>query len=110
MFSAQHENLGPSESEEADFAKELAKMVSDSGDTRKVDKRTALALWDTSTTLPGGLKKKRVDDADNAESEKEGIMKFTFMAKKGNKVQVCRFSLDLQIFAKFLLSSFSITD
>lgn len=63
-------------------------MVSDSGETRKVDKRTALALWDTST-LPGGLRKKRIDDAENAESEREGIMKFTFVTKKGNKVQVC---------------------
>lgn len=62
-------------------------MVSDSGEARKVDKRTALAIWDTST-LPAGLRKKRVDDADPVDPEKEGIMKFTFVAKKGNKVQV----------------------
>ncbi|KIJ40979.1 hypothetical protein M422DRAFT_209705 [Sphaerobolus stellatus SS14] len=82
-----HENIGPSEEDEADFAKELAKMVSDSsGESRKVDKRTALALWDTSTALPAGLGKKRLDDTGELQSE-EGIMKFTLISKKGNKTQ-----------------------
>lgn len=83
-----HENLGPSEEAEADFAKELAKMVSDSSsESRKVDKRTALALWDTSAALPAGLGKKRAEDAGDSQSEQEGIMKFTLISKKGNKTQ-----------------------
>lgn len=81
--------MGPSEEEDADFAKELAKMVSDSsGESRKVDKRTALALWDTTTSLPGGLGKKRTEDVEDQNSEQDGVMKFTLVSKKGNKTQV----------------------
>jgi len=82
-----HENLGPTEEADAEFAKELAKMVSDSSsDPRKVDKRTALALWDTSA-LTGGLGKKRAEESESLSSEQEGVMKFTLISKKGNKTQ-----------------------
>lgn len=85
------ETLGPSEEAETEFAKELAKMVSDSsGESRKVDKRTALALWDTSA-LPGGIRKKRTDDAEGPELDQEEIMKFTLISKKGGKTQVSLF-------------------
>ncbi|TFK84735.1 transcription factor [Polyporus arcularius HHB13444] len=47
------ENLGPTEDDESEFAKELAKLVTDtSGDARKVDKKTALALWDMALPPP----------------------------------------------------------
>lgn len=63
-------------------------MVSDSSsDSRKVDKRTALALWDTSA-LPGGLRKKRTDNTEGPEFGQEEIMKFTLISKKGGKTQV----------------------
>ncbi|KAF8483178.1 ARM repeat-containing protein [Gautieria morchelliformis] len=82
-----NDTLGPSEEAETEFAKELAKMVSDSSsDSRKVDKRTALALWDTSA-LPGSIRKKRTDDADGPDSDQEEIMKFTLISKKGGKTQ-----------------------
>jgi regulator of nonsense transcripts 2 len=85
-----NETLGPSEEAEAEFAKELAKMVSDTGESRKVDKRTALALWDTSA-LPGGIRKKRPDEAEKLSAEREGeVMKFTLISKKGSKTQVRR--------------------
>jgi len=88
VMRPKQENLGPSEEEDADFAKELAKMVSDSsGESRKVDKRTALALWDTTTSLPGGLGKKRTEDVEDQNSEQDGVMKFTLVSKKGNKTQ-----------------------
>jgi regulator of nonsense transcripts 2 len=64
-------------------------MVSDSSsDSRKVDKRTALALWDTSA-LPGGMRKKRADGADEQDSDQDEVMKFTLISKKGGKTQVC---------------------
>lgn len=82
------ESLGPSEEAETEFAKELAKMVSDSsGDSRKVDKRTALALWDTSS-LHGGIRKKQADDAAKPDFDQDEVMKFTLISKKGGKTQV----------------------
>jgi regulator of nonsense transcripts 2 len=92
VLSAQ-ENLGPSEEADAEFAKELAKMVTDSStESRKVDKKTALALWD-SAVLPSGARKKRADDSeadgDLDPNEHENVMNFTVITKRGNKQQVC---------------------
>ncbi|KAL1736183.1 transcription factor [Schizophyllum commune] len=86
--STSHENLGPSEEADAEFAKELAKMVMDtSAESRKVDKKTALALWD-SAVLPQGLRRKKGEEADGegAAPEEEG-MKFTVITRRGNKQQ-----------------------
>jgi regulator of nonsense transcripts 2 len=94
VLSAQ-ENLGPSEEADAEFAKELAKMVTDSStESRKVDKKTALALWD-SAVLPPGIRKRRVDDnelggvPDANSVEPRSMMNFTVITKRGNKQQVC---------------------
>jgi regulator of nonsense transcripts 2 len=89
------ENAGPSAEADAEFAKELAKMMSDtSSDARRVDKRTALAMWD-SATLPGtgvaGNRRRRdeqVEGDEENEIESPGTMKFTVLSKKGNKQQV----------------------
>ncbi len=84
------ENLGPTEDDESEFAKELAKLVTDtSGDARKVDKKTALALWDTALPPPVVRKKRNEDaDADGEEGAHEpGVMKFTLFTKRGNKQQ-----------------------
>lgn len=94
------ENLGPSEEAEAEFAKELAKLVTDaSSEARKVDKKTALAMWD-SAVLPPSARKKRVDDvgedADASDSTEHPVMNFTVITKRGNKQQVrlfCRLPL-----------------
>ncbi|KAJ7045615.1 transcription factor [Mycena alexandri] len=85
------DNLGPSEEAEAEFAKELAKMVTDSSaESRKVDKKTALALWDAAV-LPPGTRKKRPDEADDELSASQGdgqnVMNFTVITKRGNKQQ-----------------------
>ncbi|KAJ7346726.1 transcription factor [Mycena albidolilacea] len=84
------DNLGPSEEAEAEFAKELAKMVTDnSAESRKVDKKTALALWDASV-LPPGTRKKRPDEADDdphAQTANPNVMNFTVITKRGNKQQ-----------------------
>lgn len=91
------ENLGPTEDDEADFEKELAKMVTDNTESRKVDKKTALALWDQ-TVPPPVLRKKRGEDAEEAQSNSgaaeqgPGVMKFTLFTKRGNKPQVCHVS------------------
>ncbi|KAK7005600.1 nonsense-mediated mRNA decay factor [Favolaschia claudopus] len=84
------DNLGPSEEAEAEFAKELAKMVTDSSaESRKVDKKTALALWDAAV-LPPGARKKRPDETDdepNGHNDNSNMMNFTVITKKGNKQQ-----------------------
>ncbi|KDR75800.1 hypothetical protein GALMADRAFT_248514 [Galerina marginata CBS 339.88] len=85
------EHLGPSEEAEAEFAKELAKLVTDtSTESRKVDKKTALALWD-SAVLPPNIRKKRTDEREDEIDEGEvngpGTMSFTVITKKGNKQQ-----------------------
>jgi hypothetical protein len=56
-----------------------------------VDKKTALALWD-SAVLPPNIRKKRTDEREDDEDEKDGAssgtMAFTVITKKGNKQQV----------------------
>ncbi|KAJ3724609.1 transcription factor [Lentinula raphanica] len=77
------ENLGPSEEAEAEFAKELAKMVTDtSAESRKVDKKTAMALWDSSV-LPPNLRKKRLEDGDEDEELDANMMHFTIVTNEG---------------------------
>ncbi|KAJ7587199.1 ARM repeat-containing protein [Mycena floridula] len=86
--NSMQESLGPSEEAEADFAKELAKMVTDtSAESRKVDKKTALAMWD-STILPPTVRKKRSEEGEDGNSTPQpGIMNFTVVTKRGNKQQ-----------------------
>lgn len=86
--NSHQENLGPSEEAEAEFAKELAKMVTDtSNESRKVDKKTAMALWDSSV-LPPTVRKKRADEGDEEEEVDENVMHFTIVTKRGTKHQV----------------------
>ncbi|KAH8828075.1 ARM repeat-containing protein [Flagelloscypha sp. PMI_526] len=85
------EILGPSEEADAEFAKELAKMVTDvSAETRKVDKKTAQALWDAAV-LPGVVRKKRggeeADEEEGSSPLANGLMNFTVLSRKGNKQQ-----------------------
>lgn len=89
--SSTNENLGPTEDDDADFAKELAKLVTDtSAESRKVDKKTALALWDT--TLPPPVMRKRrnedIDEDGEPAAEDSEVMNFTLFTKRGNKQQV----------------------
>ena len=85
--------MGPSAEADAEFEKELAKMMIDtSTESRRVDRKTALALWE-SAALPTGLKKKRVDDVeedgDASTSTEEPVMNFTLITKRGKQQQVC---------------------
>ncbi|KAG7440017.1 ARM repeat-containing protein [Guyanagaster necrorhizus] len=78
------ENLGPSEEADAEFARELAKMVMDSSsESRKVDKKTALALWDSSV-LPA-VRKRREDPDEALDIDDPDMMKFTVLTKRGNR-------------------------
>jgi len=84
--------MGPSAEADAEFEKELAKMMTDtSAESRRVDRKTALALWE-SAALPTGLKKKRVDgfetDGDTSASTEEPVMNFTLITKRGKQQQV----------------------
>nr|VWO98994.1 Beta-xylanase (EC [Ganoderma boninense] len=86
------EHLGPTEEDDAEFAKELAKLVTDtSAESRKVDKKTALALWDTALPPPVVRKKRNedvdYDDAGPETAEDSGVMNFTLFTKRGNKQQ-----------------------
>ena len=81
------ESLGPSEEADSEFAKELAKMMAESSnEVRKVDKRTALALWDSSTIS----RKKRIDQTDGTDVQESDSnqMKFTVISRRGHKQQV----------------------
>ncbi|KAE9411364.1 ARM repeat-containing protein [Gymnopus androsaceus JB14] len=85
--NSQQESLGPSEEADAEFAKELAKMVTDtSTESRKVDKKTAMALWDSSV-LPPSVRKKRPEEGDEDEGIDENVMQFTIVTKRGTKHQ-----------------------
>lgn len=84
--------MGPSEEADAEFEKELAKMMTDtSAESRRVDRKTALALWE-SAALPTGLKKKRVDgfeeDGGTSASTEDPVMNFTLLTKRGKQQQV----------------------
>ncbi|KAL4080360.1 armadillo-type protein [Scleroderma yunnanense] len=89
VLSAQ-ESLGPSEDAEADFAKELAKIITESSaESRKIDKKNT--WWDTAVLAPG-VRKKRAEeheqdtdgDTDNATGS---VMNFTIITRRGNKQQ-----------------------
>ena len=81
-------------------------MVTDtSTESRKVDKKTALALWE-SAVLPPTIRKKRVDEKDD-DSEAQpvnghGTMNFTVITKRGNKQHVRIFTLIFCPRLKFL--------
>ncbi|KAI0824048.1 ARM repeat-containing protein [Trametes gibbosa] len=94
LLRSTQEHVGPTQEDEADFAKELAKLVTDtSADSRKVDKKTALALWDTALPPPVVRKKKNEDYDEDGEgvggeaAEDPGVMRFTLFTKRGNKPQ-----------------------
>lgn len=93
VLSAQ-EHLGPSEEADAEFAKELAKIITDSSaESRKIDKKAA---WWDSAVLALGSRKKRADDnegdadGEGNTSNGEPVMNFTVVTKRGNKQQVCQ--------------------
>lgn len=104
VVTTSQEHLGPTEEEDSEFAKELAKMqIEASAESRKVDRRTAQALWENAV-LPPNLRKKRVlggggnvgeDDGGDGEEtevvpggERQGTMNFMLITKRGNKQQV----------------------
>jgi hypothetical protein len=82
--------MGPSAEADTEFEKELAKMMTDTSiESRRMDRKTALALWE-SATLPTGIKKKRVGDfeEDGDTSAEESMMNFTLITKRGKQQQV----------------------
>jgi len=75
----------------------LAKLVTDtSAESRKVDKKTALALWDSAILPPASRKRRGADDGDEDQTlkddESQNIMNFTVITKRGNKQLVSTFS------------------
>lgn len=88
-----HEDFGPTQDQDDDFAKELAKLISDTTETRKVDRKTAMAMWD-SNGIPAGVRRKKAaeehdeeEDLDDNDGRSE-VMKFTLLSRKGNKQQM----------------------
>lgn len=84
--------MGPSAEADAEFEKELAKMMTGtSAESRRVDRKTALARWET-TALPTSIKKKRAgdldEDNDTSASTEEPVMNFTLVTKRGKQQQV----------------------
>lgn len=92
MLKDPQENTGPSPEADAEFEKELAKMMTGtSAESRRVDRKTALALWE-STALPASIKKKRADgfdeEGDASTSTEKPVMNFTLVTKRGKQQQV----------------------
>ncbi|KAG8946880.1 hypothetical protein FRC04_011307 [Tulasnella sp. 424] len=86
VLSHKPEHVGPSAEEEEDFNKELAKMMLDSTqEARKVDRKAAAVMWET-TVKTGGAKKKKEDvEKSSANGFDADVMKFTLLSRKGNK-------------------------
>jgi len=88
------ERLGPTEEDEADFEKELAKLVTETATvSRKMDKRAIQGLWD-SAAVPSVIRKKKTEESDDDGDGGNGVdpdgkttMKFMLLTKKGNKQQ-----------------------
>lgn len=84
------EHLGPSEEAEAEFEKELAKIITDSSaESRKVDKKAA--WWDSAVLAPN-LRKKRADEGDvdaggDNNPDSNAVMQFTVITKRGGRQQ-----------------------
>jgi regulator of nonsense transcripts 2 len=70
------------EAEDA-FNKEFAKMLADTTDTRRIDRKTAPPVFDTAVPL---IKRAHLQD-DNQPSDGKH-MQFSLLSKKGNKQQV----------------------
>jgi len=88
VVTSSQEVLGPDDEEDAEFGKELAKLVTDtSAESRKVDRRTAQTLWE-SAVLPPGMRKRHEEGDGPLESGNPGMMNFTMLTKRGNKQQV----------------------
>jgi len=86
------EYLGPSDEADAEFAKEFAKIITDSSaESRKIDKKAA--WWDSAVLAPGSRKKRADDNEGDADGEGnatngESVMNFAVITKRGNKQQV----------------------
>ncbi|KAH9170168.1 ARM repeat-containing protein [Lactarius sanguifluus] len=81
VVTSSQEILGPNEDEDAEFAKELAKLVTDtSAESRKT-------LWE-SAVLPPGMRKRHEDGEGSTEEANPALMNFTMLTKRGNKQQV----------------------
>lgn len=66
-------------------------MTGTSAESRRVDRKTAIALWD-STALPASIKKRRGnrfdEDGDMPAPTEEPVMNFTLVTKRGKQQQV----------------------
>lgn len=82
--NSNQEHLGPTEEAEAEFAKELAKLVTDtSAESKRLDRKSTLAIWD----LPPSLRKKSRYEEEAEAEVLTPVMNFTVITKKGNKQQ-----------------------
>lgn len=81
-------------------------MVTDtSAESRKVDKKTALALWG-SAVLPPTRKKRSGeidDDPESAGLDGHEMTNFTVITKRGNKPLVCLLRFAINSLCSFLL-------
>ncbi|KIO28448.1 hypothetical protein M407DRAFT_71750 [Tulasnella calospora MUT 4182] len=86
VLSHKPEHVGPSAEEEADFNKELAKMMLDSTqEARKVDRKAAAVMWETAVMTGGAKKKKEDTEKSSINGHDADFMKFTLLSRKGNR-------------------------
>ena len=73
--------------EEDAFNREFAKMLADTTDARKVDRKTAPPVFDTAVPLIRRQQQQAQQDSGPPEP-KTNHMQFSLLSKKGNKQQV----------------------
>jgi regulator of nonsense transcripts 2 len=66
--------------EEADFDREFAKMLADTTDVRKVERKAAPPVFDTAVPLI----RRKAGEVDGG----AGIMQFSLLSRRGNKQHV----------------------
>lgn len=89
VLSAQ-EHLGPSQEADEEFAKELAKIITESSaESRKIDKKNA--WWDNAVLAPSVRKKRTGETEQNIDGDADcpngSVMNFTVITRRGNKQQ-----------------------
>jgi regulator of nonsense transcripts 2 len=74
--------------EEDAFNREFAKMLADTTDARKVDRKTAPPVFDTAVPLIRRQQQQQAQQDTTPAEPKTSHMQFSLLSKKGNKQQV----------------------
>lgn len=91
--------------EEDAFNREFAKMLADTTDARKVDRKTAPPVFDTAVPLIRRQQQQQAQQDAISTEAKANHMQFSLLSKKGNKQQIR--SLDIPVDSAIAVNSLS---